>query len=172
MIIVAEERSFPTNPQLESKEGITFLPIGVFKTSYSENKRPPRQGMLAPNTTQQIVIDKKYRKALKDLGMFEYIIVLYYFDKVDRWTEYGHPPKSEAETGLFSTRSPYRPNPIGLSTIKLDSIDYDKGVLFVEGADAFNNTPVLDIKPYLPFVDKINTTLSKDAKKLLGLDKE
>ena len=100
-----------------------------------------------------IILDTIYEQALESLDQFEYIFVLFHFHEASGWEAIITPPESDHEYGIFATRSPRRPNPIGLSLIKLDSIINNK--LFVSGIDAFNNTPVLDIKPFLPSVDYV-----------------
>jgi tRNA-Thr(GGU) m(6)t(6)A37 methyltransferase TsaA len=113
-----------------------------------------------------IVLKDEYIKGLKDLDKFEYIFVLYHFHEAKGWDNIIRPPESHHKFGLFATRSPRRPNPIGLSLIKLDSIRNNK--LFVSNIDAFNNTPVLDIKPFLPTVDSEITFKNMEAEVELG----
>ncbi|MEA1874926.1 MAG: tRNA (N6-threonylcarbamoyladenosine(37)-N6)-methyltransferase TrmO [Bacteroidota bacterium] len=136
---------------------ISYTPIGYFHTPYTTETGAPRQGSLSPDSTGYIVLDSVYREALTMLNWFEYIIVLYHFDKVRSWESFVEPPGSNHEHnfGLFSTRSPKRPNPIGFTIVKLDHITVD--TLFLSGIDAFDGTPVLDIKPYMPSVDMIKS---------------
>jgi len=109
-----------------------------------------------------------YRDALNTLNLFEYIIVLYHFNEVERWAPTVNPPASthEYNFGLFATRSPKRPNPIGISIVKLEKIA--NGILYISGVDAFDGTPVLDIKPYLPSVDCIKSIQNELMEKELG----
>ena len=136
---------------------IIYNPIGVFYTNYTPQTGAPRQGVLIPESKATIEMYPKYHSALKDLSLFEYIIVIYHFSEVESWAPTVNPPSSthDHDFGLFSTRSPKRPNPIGFAVIKLDRIK--NGILYVSGVDAFNGTPVLDIKPYLPTIDCINS---------------
>ncbi len=136
---------------------INYTPIGHFHTPYTTEIGAPRQGSLSPDSTGFIVLDSTYRDALSMLDWFEYIIVIFHFDKVRSWESYVEPPGSNHEHnfGVFSTRSPKRPNPIGFTIVKLDYIAVD--TLFLSGVDAFDETPVLDIKPYLPSVDIIHS---------------
>jgi tRNA-Thr(GGU) m(6)t(6)A37 methyltransferase TsaA len=136
---------------------ISYTPIGYFHTPYTTETGAPRQGSLSPDGTGFIVLDSIYRDALSMLDWFEYIIVLYHFDKVRGWDSFVEPPGSNHEHnfGLFSTRIPKRPNPIGFSIVKLERIAQD--TLYLSGVDAFDGTPVLDIKPYLPSVDMIHS---------------
>ena len=163
-----------TNNSLPSGEGqggastVTFTPIGVFKTDYTPETGGPRQGILIPEGKGEIHIYEEYRAALKDLGLFEYIIVLYHFNTVGKWNPTVNPPAAthEHNFGLFSTRSPKRPNPIGFSIIKLEKIE--DGILYVSGVDAFDGSPVLDIKPYLPSVDSIKSERNELVESYLG----
>lgn len=147
---------------------IIYKPIGIFHTSFTPETGAPRQGILMPETRGTIEISPPYRGALKTLGFFEYIIVLFHFNEVERWSPTVNPPASteEHDFGLFSTRSPKRPNPIGFSIVKLEKIQ--DGILYVSGIDAFEGTPVLDLKPYLPSVDCVKSIINEYMEKELG----
>jgi len=147
---------------------IQYKPIGIFHTVYTPSTGAPRQGILIPETSGTIEIFPQYRSALNTLNLFEYIIVLYHFSEVERWESTVNPPASSHEHnfGLFSTRSPKRPNPIGLTIVKLEKIE--NGILYISGVDAFDGTPVLDIKPYLPSVDCVKSIQNELIEKLLG----
>lgn len=147
---------------------ITYNPIGIYHTSYTPATGAPRQGVLLPETKGIIEIYPEYQEALKDLNLFEYIIVLFHFSEVRGWKPTVNPPAAthEHNYGLFATRSPKRPNPIGLSLVKLEKIE--DGKLYVSGVDAFDNTPVLDIKPYLPSVDCVRSYRNELVEKELG----
>ena len=136
---------------------ITYKPIGIFTSFYSPNIGSPRQGILSPESKAEIQIFSEYQEGLKDLENFEYIIVIYHLHEVRQWSPIIAPPSAtiEHEFGIFATRSPKRPNPIGFAVIKLDKIE--NGILYVSGIDAFDKTPVLDIKPYLPSIDCIKS---------------
>ncbi|MBN1415640.1 MAG: tRNA (N6-threonylcarbamoyladenosine(37)-N6)-methyltransferase TrmO [Bacteroidales bacterium] len=141
----------------DTLQPVIYRPIGIFHTSYTPQTGAPRQGILMPETTGTIEIFPPYRSALNTLNLFEYIIVIYHFSEVERWEAVVNPPAASHEHnfGLFSTRSPKRPNPIGLSIVKLEKIE--EGILYVSGVDAFEGTPILDLKPYLPSVDCIKS---------------
>ncbi len=132
---------------------IIYRPIGVIRSAYNPETGAPRQGILLPDNQGVIELLPEFREALQTLEEFEYIIVIYHFNRVTSWDPVVAPPASDHhhEFGLFSTRSPRRPNPIGFAVMKLDRIE--AGKLYVSGIDAFDGTPVLDIKPYLPSVD-------------------
>ena len=100
------------------------------------------------------------REAFRGLEEYSHIWILWNFSESNRgkWSPTVRPPLlgGNKRIGVFATRSPFRPNPIGLSCVKLDKIEYtkEKGpVLFVSGADLMNGTPIYDIKPYLPYAD-------------------
>lgn len=152
-------------PQMTA-QGATLRPIGYFETPYTPATGAPRQGVLRPQSRAEIAILPAYQDALKDLKQFEYVWVLYYFNQVKGWRSEVRPPKSRHHFGLFATRSPKRPNPIGLSLIKIEKIE--NGRLFVSGIDAFDKTPVLDIKPYLPSIDIVDSVKNRQTEKDLG----
>ena len=160
---------YPAHPEMKNPEVIHFRPIGVFRTPYTPDTGAPRQGVLQPETAAVIEIDPVYRKGLADLDNFEYIIVLYYFNLSRTWSPVVKPPMSSRHFGLFATRSPRRPNPIGFSVVKLESVDMEKGILNLRGIDAFDGTPVLDIKPYIPSVDIVRSPKNVEAEKKYGL---
>jgi len=159
----------PVKEQEAKKQQVTYNPIGVFHTDYTPETSAPRQGILMPDVKGKIEIYPEYQNALKSLELFEYIIVIYHFDKAGKWQDTVRPPASDPELtfGLFATRSPNRPNSIGIATIKLEKIE--NGILHVSGIDAFNGTPVLDIKPYLPSIDGIKSIKNESIEKKLGL---
>ena len=134
---------------------IHFKPIGYFKTDFTPQTRAPRQGRLTPQAKGTIILEKEYIKALRDLDKFEYIYILFFFDKVKDWESIVKPPVSNRTYGLFATRTPRRPNPIGMTLVKLESIENNR--LLVSGVDAFDGTPVLDIKPFFPDLDCVET---------------
>ena len=152
------QKIYPANPQVRDENSICFKPIGFFRTPYHNRQETPRQGVLVPEGKATIKINSIYRKGLAGLDGSEYIIVLYYFDRIRNWSSRIKPPWASRSFGIFSTRTPRRPNPIGLSVIRLDSMDMDRGILYVSGVDAFDNTPVLDIKPYRPAIDCVDIT--------------
>lgn len=153
----------------EAIQQIVYMPIGVFHSKYNPETGAPRQGILIPEGKGKIEIYSEYQSALKNLELFEYIIVIYHLDRSKKWNQTVKPPASNPgySFGLFATRSPNRPNPIGLATVKLEKIE--NGILYVSGIDAFEGTPVLDIKPYLPSVDGVKSVKNELIEKELGL---
>lgn len=122
----------------------------------------PRQSGLVEELRATVVFEPKYRNpdALRGLDGFSHLWLLWAFDQTDRedWSPTVRPPRlgGNVRMGVFATRSPFRPNPIGLSCVKLLDIETtaDRGcVLQVSGGDLMDGTPIYDIKPYLPYVD-------------------
>lgn len=159
---------FNHNIKMNTQETINYTPIGVFRSQYTPETGAPRQGILQTDNSGEIEISAPYRSALKTLNLFEYIIVIYHLDRVESWDSRLSPPASNQKHnfGLFATRSPKRPNSIGFAVVKLEKIE--NGTLYVSGIDAFDNTPVLDVKPYLPSIDCIESKQNKEAEQELG----
>ena len=159
----------PMKGQENKKQQVTYTPIGVFHTDYTPETGAPRQGILISEGKGEIEIYTDYQSALKNLELFEYIIVIYHLDRAKKWNQTVKPPASNPgySFGLFATRSPNRPNPIGLATVKLEKVE--NGILYVSGIDAFEGTPVLDIKPYLPSIDGVKSIKNELIEIELGL---
>lgn len=146
---------------------IEYHPIGEFHTGLSPRTGAPRQGALAPENSGIIEIFPEYQQALKDLEKCDYIIVLYHMHRSDHWNAMVRPPGAKKEFGLFATRSPNRPNSIGFSVIKLRRVEGT--MLHLSGVDAYDGTPVLDIKPWLPSVDCPDKDYHPDIERKYGL---
>jgi len=129
----------------------TIQPIGVVRSPFTEKAEAPRQSVVARGVAGTIEIDRAYADALADLETFERIWVVFWFDRALSYRPKVLPPRSETKRGVFATRSPHRPNPIGLSAVRLESIVGT--TLHVRDLDLLDGTPVLDLKPYLPYAD-------------------
>lgn len=136
--------------------------IARIYNGYKEKFGIPRQSGITENTESVIVFEKQYRdeNALRGIEEYSHLWLIWHFSEVDKktWSPTVRPPRlgGNRRMGVFATRSPYRPNPIGLSSVRLISVEktHDKGtVLHVKGADLMDGTPILDIKPYLAFTD-------------------
>jgi tRNA-Thr(GGU) m(6)t(6)A37 methyltransferase TsaA len=130
--------------------------IGTFFGDAVYKYDAPRQGRLFAGHPGRIVLNpgQNFEMALRDLDGFERIWVIFQFHENEGWrptTRPPVPPKGKDRVGTFASRSPYRPNPIGLSCVRLLKID--GLMLYVDEADLLNGTPVLDIKPYIPMAD-------------------
>ena len=143
-------------------------PIAYIYTDFHERFGIPRQAGLAETLTARIVFDPGFRdlNAVKDIEKFSHLWLIWEFTEtcIDMtedpvsWSSMVTPPRlgGKIRTGVFATRSPYRPNSLGLSCVRLLSVDRtcpDAPVLFVGGADILNGTPIYDIKPYIPYTD-------------------
>jgi tRNA-Thr(GGU) m(6)t(6)A37 methyltransferase TsaA len=131
----------------------TVRPIGVIRSPYHAMQDAPRQGRLAPEVLSKIAISEKYRAGVGDLGGARHIIVLYWLHHAQRDLLYATPPGTTEEKPVFATRSPNRPNPIGLCVVEVREIV--EGCITVAGLDAIDGTPVLDIKPFSPGIDGV-----------------
>ena len=138
--------------------------IAHIYTDFSTKFGLPRQSRLIEEIKGRIVFEKEYRnpEAFRGLEAFSHIWLLWQFSESVRedWSPTVRPPLLGGNTrmGIFATRSPFRPNPIGLSCVKLESVEYTKTegpVLSVSGCDLMNGTPIYDIKPYLPYADSV-----------------
>lgn len=138
--------------------------IATIYNNYTERFGIPRQSGIAPEVTSRIVFEKEYRNpdALRGIEGFSHLWLIWEFDRIERDAGYRpmvRPPKLGGNTrvGVWATRSPYRPNPLGLSVVRLVRVEQtgEGPVLIVEGADLMNETPIYDIKPYVPYADSI-----------------
>ena len=136
--------------------------IAIIHNDYETKFGVPRQSGLVTAAVSRIVFEPEYRNpdALRGLEDFSHLWLIWEFSeaKRDGWSPTVRPPRLGGNTrmGVFATRSPFRPNPLGLSCVKIERIELhtDEGpVIFVSGADLMNGTPIYDIKPYLPYAD-------------------
>lgn len=142
-----------------------FETIGIIRSCYKEKFGIPRQAGLAPTATATLEMLPPFSRieAFSGLEGFSHLWLLFLFHGNNRqqWKATVRPPRlgGNARLGVFATRSPFRPNPIGLSAVQLERIEQaqDKVVLHLKGADLLDGTPVIDIKPYLPYADAIAT---------------
>ncbi len=136
--------------------------IAYMHSDFPEKFGIPRQSGLVEELESAIVFEPEYRNedALRGLDQFSYIWLIWQFSKSVRegWSPTVRPPRlgGNERVGVFATRSPFRPNEIGLSSVRLIRIETTPGfgpVIYVAGADLMDGTPIYDIKPYLPYVD-------------------
>lgn len=137
---------------------MTFKTIAHIYTDFEEKFGIPRQSNLVPDLKGQIVFTKEYRNpdALRGLEAYDYIWLIWHFSETperETWSPMVRPPRlgGNERVGVFASRSPNRPNPVGLSSVRLEGIEWDtpKGpILHVAGADLLSGTPIIDIKPY------------------------
>jgi len=135
---------------------LLLRPIGTIRSPFHEKSEAPRQAIVAAETTGSIEILPEHEDALSDLAGFDRIWILFWFhlapSEDDRATRGKvQPPRSTVRRGVFATRTPHRPNPIGMSAVRL--LRVEGRVLHIEGIDFVDGTPVIDIKPYIPYAD-------------------
>ena len=135
--------------------------IARIRNDYDGKFGVPRQSGLVEEVISEIVFEPEYRvdEALRGIGEFSHLWLIWAFDRAERdeWSPTVRPPRlgGNRRVGVFATRSPYRPNAVGLSCVRLAGMEKGKEgtVLRVAGADLVNGTPIYDIKPYLPYTD-------------------
>ena len=136
--------------------------IAKIRTDFKEKFGIPRQSGLVDSLRARIVFEPEYRvrEALRGIEDFSHLWLIWEFSeaKRDTWSPTVRPPRlgGNKRMGVFATRSPFRPNPVGLSSVRLIGIEHtdtEGDVLIVSGADLMDGTPIYDIKPYLPFTD-------------------
>ena len=128
----------------------TFTPIGTLHCDALYTQETPRQGAFSRRSAV-IELDSCYKNAMQDLAGVSHIWIIWVFDRAKNWKSIVHPPTSSRGVGVFATRSPHRPNPVGMTAARLLKVEENK--LFVENIDLLDGTPVLDIKPYIPEAD-------------------
>lgn len=135
---------------------IQFAAIGHAETAYDSIASMPIQGAGVASNTGRLVIDPEYVQGLTDLAGFSHIYVLFHLHQSQPGELMVKPFLDTVKRGIFATRSPKRPNPIGLSIVAIDRIE--DNVIYVHGIDMLNNTPIIDIKPYIQAFDNIPNT--------------
>lgn len=151
--------------------------IAHIHTDFTAKFGIPRQSGLVESLQGKVVFEPAYRNpdAVRGLEAFSHIWLLWQFSKAlqDNWSATAAPPRlgGRVRMGVFATRSPFRPNSIGLSSVKLDRIEFDDKlgpVLWVSGADLLDGTPIYDIKPYLAYTDSHPEAVSGFADEVVG----
>jgi len=142
---------------------IIIYPIGIIHSPYKESRDIPIQGTFKSDVEAWIELKEKYAGGLKDLNEFSHAIILYYFHKSQREETQGRPFLEQNKHGIFAIRSPHRPNHIGLSIVKIRKIETNR--LYFTEVDVLDQTPLLDIKPYVKYFD------NRDKVKCGWLDK-
>jgi tRNA (adenine37-N6)-methyltransferase len=132
---------------------INFIPIGIIHTPFLSHEGVPIQGSGGKGIKATIEIYPEFAAGLKDLEGFSHIILLYHMHLVEKYALIVKPFLDDKNRGIFSTRSPVRPNPIGLTTVRL--IEIRDNLLIVEDIDMIDQSPLIDIKPCLPMIDNI-----------------
>ena len=128
-------------------------PIGLIRSTYSEKDQAPHQGRFSKEIAE-IEVFPEFEDGLKDIESCTHLIVLYWLDRAKRDVLLTTPPHDTRVHGVFATRSPHRPNPIGFAVVEL--LERKGRILKVKGLDALNGTPVVDIKPYSSAIDSVS----------------
>jgi tRNA-Thr(GGU) m(6)t(6)A37 methyltransferase TsaA len=142
---------------------IRYKPIGVIHSPFKEPRGTPIQTTAAKGIDGVVELFPKYAEGLKDLEGFSHIVLIYHFHLSKKPSLRVKPYMDSIKRGIFATRAPSRPNPIGISVVRLTKIRENR--LWVKDVDIVDGTPLLDIKPYVPEID------AKDADKIGWLRK-
>jgi tRNA-Thr(GGU) m(6)t(6)A37 methyltransferase TsaA len=136
---------------MRKRDSLELEPIGIIHSPYKNRVEAPYQGYRSEKISQ-IEVFKEFEEGLKDVEGFSHIIVIFWFHKSQGYHLLVKTPWDDILHGLFATRSPHRPCPLGLTVVEL--ISRQKNILEVKGLDAIDGTPLLDIKPYIPATDE------------------
>lgn len=129
-------------------QNVHYRPIGVVRSPFKDRDGAPRQAVHAAGVLGTIEIDPSFAEGLVDVGGFSHLLVVYHMHLVRGRHLTAHPPWDTRPHGVFATCSPHRPNPIGVSVVRLERVAGN--VLHIAGLDMVDGTPVLDLKPYVP----------------------
>ena len=134
---------------------IVFKPIGIINSPFKEPKGTPIQPAAARDIEGTVEVFPEYIEGLQDIEGFSHITLLFYFHLSAKPALKRKPFMEDKEHGIFAIRAPNRPNPIGISTVRL--VDVERNILHIKDIDIVDGTPLLDIKPYVPEFDKYET---------------
>ncbi len=137
------------------KTSFTCQPIGVIHSEHTVPKKTPIQPVYASGCKGTVDVFPEYAEGLNDLETFSHIYLIYHLDRANEVRLKTRPFLKDTEHGIFATRAPWRPNPIGMSIVRL--VRREGTVLHIEGTDILDGTPLLDIKPYTTRFDCIQT---------------
>ena len=132
-------------------EPVTYQPIGVIRTPFTDIEGMPIQASAAAGVPGRIELDARFAEGLRDIDGFSHLVLIYHLHRMTDQRLTVTPFLDVSPHGIFATRSPARPNPIGLSTVRL--IGVAGAALEIEDVDMLDGTPLLDLKPYVPAFD-------------------
>ncbi len=132
-------------------KSLEYIPIGTIHSPYKDLDGMPIQPIGAKGVKGKIELNKEYEDGLKDLNGFSHIILIYHFHLCNGHSLKVKPFLDTVKRGIFATRAPKRPNPIGISVVRLESIEGN--IIHISNVDIVDGTPLLDIKPYIPHFD-------------------
>jgi len=131
---------------------VAYTPIGVIHTPWSEMAGTPLHSVAAADAAGRVEIAPDYAAGLRDIAGFSHLILLYHLHRITGYALDVTPYLDTVTHGIFATRSPKRPNPIGFSVVRL--VGVEGATLHIRGVDMLDGTPLLDIKPYVPAFDR------------------
>ena len=134
---------------------VRYKPIGIVHSTFKKPQNVPIQSVASKGIKGRVELAREYVEGLKDIEGFSHIILIYHFHLSGDYSLIVKPYLDENSHGVFSTRAPSRPNPIGLSIVRLTKIE--DNILHIQDLDIVDGTPLLDIKPYVPKFDEIKT---------------
>lgn len=143
------------DPSLETGDAHLVF-IGRIRSPWSERHQCPKNMRQARERTEggcHLEIDEAWRPGLSGLSAGDFVHILYWMNQARRDLVVQKPRHRETPTGVFSLRSPVRPNPVAMALVRITSIDTTAGVIDIDATDALDKTPLVDIKPYLPAID-------------------
>jgi len=163
---------------MNSSINYSFQPIGTIQSPFNEKFGIPRQPRLAPAIKSCITFNREYSASELLIGLEQasHLWIVFVFSECygKDWKKKVRPPRlgGNEKLGVLATRTPFRPNPIGISAVKIEQITLaaDNISIEVSGADLLNGTPILDIKPYIPYSDKIQEATHQFAESFSPLD--
>ena len=145
------------NPNQAENGRLTLEPVAWYRGDLPDKFGLPRQSGLVPQLQGHVEMAAGFRRPemLRGLEGFSHVWLVWGFSRNHTWSPTVRPPRLGGNTRLggFATRSPFRPNPLGLSLVELDHIEWEGPTLWVKGADLMDGTPIYDIKPYVPYAD-------------------
>ncbi len=137
---------------MDKKESsISYQPIGIVNSPFKDSIGTPIQPVASPNSKATVEVFEEYVEGLTDIEGFSHIILIFHMHLIKKSPLKVIPFLDTAEHGVFATRSPGRPNPIGFSVVRLEKVDGN--ILHITGVDIIDGTPLLDIKPFVPAFD-------------------
>jgi tRNA (adenine37-N6)-methyltransferase len=136
---------------MTERHSLELKPIGIIHSPYKNTRDVPRHGHESEDISQ-VELFQEFEEGLQDIEEFSHIVVIFWFHKYQGYQLVVKTPWDDSPHGLFTTRSPQRPSPLGLTVVEL--VAREKNMLTVKGLDAVDGTPLLDIKPYIPAIDE------------------
>ena len=131
---------------------VTYEPIGIIHTPFKQKSATPIQGIYNPDSKGEVEVFPQYREGLKNIAGFSHLILIYHFHLAEGFSLVTSPFLDDEGRGIFSIRHFNRPNPIGISVVRLDQVNGN--ILRIGDVDIIDETPLLDIKPYMPDFDR------------------